>query len=528
MGASVAAVSEGGNGRIDRRRALQLASAGAIGAVVVGRTAATATARPILVSRSRMDVRSFGAVGDGTTSDTAAIQRAVDAASRHGAVLTFPRGRYLSGTIHLRSHVKLVLAAGAILVASPDNTQFSPDVPDYGDTADVLETANASYALLAGADLTGVTIAGPGTVDMNRTPRYGHGSYGPKGIGLRKCTHVAIDHLTMRHAPNRNIELMGCEDVTITGVRIEDGSVDGIDPDGCKRVRISDCSVDTYDDAIVVKCSLALGRRVESSDITVERCHVRSSTNGLKIGTETEGDVKGVRFTDCVVTNRPSPGIPLILAEHGGVAIESADGGHVSDVTVSNVAIHGVAGPLFVRLEDRGTGQTEPTPGTMRDVTFEHVRATGATITSSITGLPGHPVQNIRLSDVALSYGGSVREAPPLSSVKELPNVYPNVAMFSTLSGPLPAAGLYARHVDGLTLTRVTLRQPSADPRAGLVVDDGRSVRLDGVSLRGRPDPVLWLNDVHGGHVGRSRRSNVTRRNVRLTGGSAGIAFDGS
>jgi hypothetical protein len=512
--------------QISRRRALQVVSAGAIGAVTVGRPPEKAAARPILVSRAKIDVRSFGATGNGTTSDTTAIQRAVDEAARQGAVLNFPPGRYLSGTVELRSRVNLVLAKGATLVASPDNSQFSPDVPNYGDTFDVLETANASYALLTGAGLSDVTITGPGAVDMNRPPMFGQGSFGPKGIGLRECRNVTIDRLTIRHAPNRNIELMGCEDVVVAGVRIVDGCVDGIDPDGCRNVRISDCSVDTYDDAIVIKCSFALGRRVESSNIAVERCHVRSSTNGLKIGTETEGNVRGVRFADCVVTNRPSPGIPLVLAEHGGVAIESADGGHVSDVTVSDILIHGVAGPLFVRLEDRGTGQAVPTPGTLSDVVFSNVRATGATLTSSITGLPGRRVQNVTLSDVDVSYVDSVRVAPPLSSVQELPTFYPNVAMFATF-GPLPAAGLYARHVEGLKLSRVNLCQPSADPRAGLVIDDGRSVDLDGVQLMGRRDPVLWLNDVQAGEVTFARQSGMTRSNVRLTGGSDDILHFG-
>lgn len=514
--------------QISRRRALQVVSAGAIGAVVAGRPPGKAAVTRLLVSRASIDVRSFGATGNGTTSDTSAIQHAVDEATRQGAVVNFPPGRYLSGTVELRSHIKVVFAKGATLVASPDNNQFSPDVPNYGDTFDVLQTANASYALLTGAGLSDVTIEGPGGIDMNRPPKYGVTGSGPKGIGLRECVNIVIDNLTMAHAPNRNIELMGCEEVTVTRVQIVDGYVDGIDPDGCKNVHIADCWVDTYDDAIVIKSSFALGRRVDSSNITVERCHVRSSTNGLKIGTETEGNVKGVRFADCVVANRPSPGIPLVLAEHGGVAIESADGGHVSDVTVSNIVIQDVAAPLFVRLENRGTAQTVPTPGTLSNVAFKNVRATGATLTSSITGLPGHRVQNVTLSDVDLSSKDTVRVDPPLSSVKELPNQYPNAAMFATLSGPLPAAGLYARHVEGLKLSRVILRQPQGDARAGLVIDDGRSVDLESLQLTGRRDPVLWLNDVQAADVTFSRQSDMDRSNVRLTGGSDDIHFGSS
>lgn len=465
--------------------------------------------------RAGLDVRSFGATGNGTTSDTAAIQRAVNEASRQGAVLTLPPGRYLSGTLHLRSHLSLVIAEGATLIASPRDKEFSPLHPDYGDTIDQLETANASFALLAGANLSDVTLAGRGTIDMNREA-YG----GPKGIGLRQCRNVTIDKLTLRNAPDRNIELLGCEDVTIMGVQIANGYSDGIDPDCCRDVRISDCSVDSFDDAIVIKCSFALGRRVDSSNITIERCHVRSSTNGLKIGTETEGNITGVRFANCLITNRSSPGIPESLAEHGGVAIESVDGGHVSDITVSDIVMNGVAGPLFVRLGDRGKGQALATPGSLSNVIFSNVSATGATITSSITGLPDYLISNVILSNVALSYSGSVQIAPGLS-VPDLPALYPSVAMFGTL----PAAGLYAHHVQSLNLAGVSLRQPSEDPRPGLLIDDGHSVSLDNVDLLGCRNPVLWMNDVHGGDIAFPPGSPLSSSNVRLTGGSTGIAF---
>ena len=501
--------------QVSRRCALQLVSVGAMGTLLASCSPQNKFAIPTFHLRAGLDVRSFGATGNGTTSDTAAIQRSIDEASRQGALLTFPPGRYLSGTLHLRSHLSLVIAKGATLVASPHDRQFSPLRPDYGDTVDELETANASFALLSGARLSDVTLAGRGTIDMNRGA-----ANGPKGIGLRECSNVAIDSLTVRNAPNRNIELLGCEHVTITGVQIVNGYVDGIDPDCCQDVRISGCSVDSYDDAIVIKSSFALGRRADSSNITVERCHVRSSTNGLKIGTETEGNVTGVRFADCVITKRPSPGIPEILAEHGGVAIESVDGGHVSDVTVSNIAMSGVAGPLFVHLGNRGRAQAVPTPGSLSNIIFSNVRATGATITASITGLPDYPVRNVTLSNVALSYSGSVRVAPRLS-VPDLPAVYPNVAMFGTL----PAAGLYAHHVQDLNLAGVSLRQPSADPRAGLIIDDGQSVSLNDVELLGRRNPVLWMNDVHTSDVAFAPRSPLSRSNVRLTGGSTDVVF---
>ncbi|HXW34830.1 MAG TPA: glycosyl hydrolase family 28 protein [Acidimicrobiales bacterium] len=508
-------MASGSGHQISRRTVMQLMSAGAIGPLLASGSPKSKTRRSTLHMRARLDVRSFGATGDGTTSDTNAIQSAVEEASRHGAVLTFPPGRYVSGTLHLRSNVSLVIAEGATLVASPNDNDFPVARPDYGDTVDELETVNASFALLAGKNLSNLNISGRGTIDMNRSA-YG----GPKGIGLRECSDLVIESLTLRNAPDRNIELMGCNGVSISAVKILNGYSDGIDPDCCTNVSISRCFVDSFDDSIVIKSSFALGRRVDSSNITVDSCHVRSSCNGLKIGTETEGDVTGVRFSNCLVSRRPSPGIPESLAEHGGVAIESVDGGHVSEVSVSDVVLEDIAGPLFVRLGNRGRAQAVPTPGTMSDITFSNVSATGASITASITGLPGYPVSNLTLSNVNLSYSRSVRVAPGLS-VPELAAAYPYVAMFGTL----PSAGLYARHVEDLNLSQVKLSQQTSDPRPGLVIDDGESVSLDDLELVGSRSPFIWLNDVRGGEVEFPVDSPLNPSNVRLTGGSAGVVF---
>ncbi len=219
-------------------------------------------------------VRDHGARGDGKADDTVAIQRAIDAAAPGGVVL-FPPGDYLSGTLHLRDHLVLRLAAGATLIASRDDAAFDRyQKPDYETFAD-RETTDFNFALLQGRRLRHVSIVGPGRIDGNRRARGG-----PKPIALRECRHVTIQDVVMENAPNYNISLLGCDHVDIRGVTIRNGYADGIDPDCCRHVRIAGCRVESRDDAIVLKSSLALGVRRSTEYVVVTDCNLVKVRNG--------------------------------------------------------------------------------------------------------------------------------------------------------------------------------------------------------------------------------------------------------
>ena len=144
------------------------------------------------------------------------------------------------------------------------------------------------------------------------------------------------------------------------------------------------------------------------------------------------------------------------------------DGANFENVIVSDVVIRDAATPLFLRLGNRGRGQAAPVPGTLRNVQFNNIIATGGTLASSITGLPGHPLENISLSniDITMLGGGSKLR----SAVPEAAGDYPHAPMF----GPLPASGLYVRHVKGLSLKNVRLRTAKPDKRPTLVLQDVR------------------------------------------------------
>ena len=236
-------------------------------------------------------MRSYGAKGNGKTKDTRAIQAAIEAAAKTRRIVHVPPGDYVSGTLHLRQGITLRLAAGATLIASKDDQDFDRyEEPGYDSYAD-RETTDMSFALLQGRGVRQVSILGPGRIDGNRSKRGG-----PKPIALKECREIRIRDLTIDNAPNYNISLLGCDSVDIQGVTIRNGYSDGIDPDCCRNVRIARCRIESRDDAIVAKTSLALGARRPTENLMVTDCALVHVRNALKLGTESSGDFRRQDF----------------------------------------------------------------------------------------------------------------------------------------------------------------------------------------------------------------------------------------
>ena len=422
--------------------------------------------------RAVFDVRDYGAQGDDEALDTKAIQRAVNEAARERGVVKLPKGRYRSGTVKLRSGIDVILEAGATLVMSKNASHFLPREHLPYVTYSDFETSDFQNSLLYGEGLHDVIIAGEGTIDGASDHRYG-----PKPIALRRCRDVGVGGITIRNSPNYCVSLGGCDDVKVAGITIRDGFADGIDPDCCRRVHISGCDIETDDDAVVLKTSLILGRPRSTEEVVVEDCRLNSPANGFKIGTETSGDVRRVRVERCRIDGTPRAGAdPLGLTtqgESGGIAIESVDGAIVEDIEISNVNIDNCDVPIFVRLGARGRGQKPvPVPGAIRHVVMRGLRAADATDASTISGIPGSPVESLTIEDVTITVVPGT--PPPSGPVPELEDQYPQAGMF----GPLPAHGFYVRHANDVVLRAVHVRVEFApgsvhlDPRLALVADD--------------------------------------------------------
>jgi polygalacturonase len=425
------------------------------------------------------DIRRFGAKGDGATKDTAAIQAAIEAASKEGGgTVEIPAGRYLSGTIHLRSNITLHLANGAVLLGSPDNGDYTPYEPLDFKSPDDNETTYFRYSLITGEQIHHVAITGEGIIDGNRSRRGG-----PKGIALKLSEHIAIRGVTVQNTPNYAISFLGCDYVVVDGVTILNSYADGIDPDSSRYVRISNCFVDAWDDAICPKASYALGKRRATEHVTVTNCVLRTSCNHFKLGTESEGGFKDIAVTNCTMLRRAAGRRPI-----SGIALESVDGAEIDRVVISNITMHEPRAAIFLRLGNRGRAMTPPVPGALRNVSIQNVVATAVEMASSITGLRGAPVRRVSLDNINITMDGTAGAGRGLD-VPEVPEKYPEATMF----GELPAHGLYARHVEELILRNLQIATPK-DARPALVLDDVRDLEIN--TLKASGEPVVWLNDV--------------------------------
>ena len=398
-------------------------------------------------------------------------------AAKGGGTVYVPAGRYLCGTLGLRSNVTLWIDNGATLVMSAREADFAaPEKLDYDPKADQA-TSFFRNALLAGEDLHHIAIVGEGRIDCNS----GKGS-GPKSVSLKRCANVGIRGITIERARSYNISMLGCDYVSIDGVTILGGLSDGIDPDCCRHVRISNCFVESVDDAIVLKASAALGERRSTEHITVTNCVLRTASLFLKCGTERTGDFRNIAFSNCTL-------IGGMGYRHGnpGIGLYTVDGGTLEGVAISNITMQNVGIPIALRRGARGRGQAAPQPGPLRDVTISNLVATGARRPSVIAGLPDSRVENVSLSDITISMSEKMDVAAMPAEIPEKAGEYPDPTMF----GNLPASGLYVRHASGLSLRNVEIRSLTDDGRAAVLADDVHDLRGHGVRT-GR----IWFHDV--------------------------------
>lgn len=436
-------------------------------------------------------VKRFGASGDGVSKDTAAIRRAVDAASAAGGGTVYlPPGTYLSGTIDLKSNVTLHLDTGATLLGSTDLADYPKRVPKIRSYTDNY----ADQCLIYGEDVENVAIVGRGTID-GQGASFKSRTYKDRPYMIRIFTSkgVLVEGVTLRNSPMWVQHYLACEDVTLRGLQVisrVNRNNDMIDIDGCRNVRISDCYGVTGDDTITLKST----SMHPCENVSITNCVVSSNCNGIKMGTETNGGFENITISNCTVFDTG-------LA---GIALEIVDGGTMDGVTISNISMRGVQSPIFMRLGDRARVYEEdmerPPVGAMRNINISNVIATRATdLGCPISGLPGHPIENVSLSNIQLTFAGGGKRDAMDREIPEEPARYPECKMFGTL----PAYGFFCRHVEGLTFRNVDVRFERPDARPALFCDDVKDLRVDGLSAQCVEGgaPMIVLKDVEGGLI---------------------------
>jgi hypothetical protein len=458
---------------------------------------------------SLFDVKDHGAAGDGKALDSTAINRAITACHAAGGGLVYvPPGIYLSGTVVLRSNVTLYLEAGATLLGSKNlsDYQLEPGPHLTGD-------ANQKHLLFA-RDAENVGLSGSGRIDGQ-----GAAFWVPSGravpppeeswkdvatydwkpldrpsplLEFYRCRNLRLEQVRIENAAGWTLRPIECDNVWINGVTIKNPVIgpntDGIDLTCSRNVFISDCLIDTGDDAICLKSESPYGGQPGlSKNITITNCVLTCCCNGLKFGTATRGGFENVAFSNSVIFNED---VDLKARVISGIALEIVDGGWMEGVVISNIRMQRVRTPLFIR---RGNRHPRPdgTPGTLRGVRIENVHATGAILTSSVTGLPGFAVEDVTLSAIRVESAEAGRSEWVARPVPEMERAYPEARMF----GRLPAYGFYCRHVRGLRLRELEFTAAPGEARPAIVCDDVSDLEIQG--LRTPPiagnQPVLKL-----------------------------------
>jgi len=441
--------------------------------------------RDLLGAEKLYDVRDYGAKGDGKTLCITAIQKAIDeCANAGGGVVYFPPGKFLSGTVYMRSAVTLQLDAGSTLLGSADLKNYPQTVSGFKSYTDNY----TDKSLIYGEDLERIAIIGRGIIDGQGGSFKGPYKVRPYIIRFIQCRNVTVKDVTIRNSPMWVQHYLACDDVHISGITVRslvNANNDGINIDSCERVIISDCNIHSGDDAIVLKSTSARPCR----NVVVSNCVLSSRCNVLKMGTESNGGFENIVITGCSIYD----------TRLAGVALEIVDGGVMDRVVVSNITMNKIGAPIFLRLGNRARpfkkDMGKPGVGIMRNITISNIEATGANATGcAISGLPEAKIENVTFSNIRLSFVGGGTKEDADRSVPEKAEDYPEYSMF----GRLPAYGLYCRHVKGLKLLNVQLQLAKSDQRHGVILEDVEDALID--SLDGprssETDSIVRMTDV--------------------------------
>jgi hypothetical protein len=334
-------------------------------------------------------------------------------------------------------------------------------------------------------------------------------------VEFENCTDVRISDVFLCNAPGWTLRPFNCDRVHIHGIVIKNPvyapNSDGIDPTCCQDLLISDCVIDTGDDAICLKSESLNGAPVRlSKNIVVTNCILTGCCNGFKFGTTTYGGFENITFSNSVIYNDDVPLPSRVIA---GIQLSAVDGGWVDGVVITGIQMRRVRAPICIRRGTRHTDNVTPQNG-LRGVVIDGLHATDAILTSSITGLPGLKVEDVRLSDIRIATVMPGKPEWVANPVPEVPGAYPQSRMF----GWLPASGLYVRHVRGLSVSRVSFSAPADEWRPTLMFDDVQDLNCDALQSTSvvNGEPMLQMENVDGAWVSQTKAPKGARALLKL------------
>lgn len=433
------------------------------------------------------NIADFGAKNDTTLLSTVALQQAIDACSQAGGGrVVVPAGNYKIGSIELRSHVHLHLEQGATLYGSTRLEDYRPMQSDYVS----LRTQSTTIQLIYADRVQDVVIDGYGTIDgqgraFRKLSWNDEGITRPHLLRFIQSEDIVVRDITLRNSGCWMQHYLACDRLRIADIRVfnrNNYNNDALDLDGCHDVVVTGLLADSDDDGITLKStSPRLCENIRISD-----CVVSSHCNAVKLGTETNGGFRNISISGIVV--KPSSDQrEKFFGEWIGssaLSLEIVDGGVLENVRVSDLTVEGTESPIFVRLGHRGRGYRLAgeefdslipieTVGRIRGVCIDHVQIRNAgALGCSVTGLPGHPVEDVQLSDISLHHRGGVTadELPQIDEAlrDEKVKAYPEATMW----GKLPARGFFVRHARNVRFNNVVVETEQPDARPDFVEVD--------------------------------------------------------
>ncbi|MDA8376005.1 MAG: glycosyl hydrolase family 28 protein [Planctomycetia bacterium] len=413
------------------------------------------------------NVTTFGARGNATTLDTAAIQKAIDTCSRFGGgTVVFPAGIYLCGTLELKTNVMLQLLAGAEIFGAPD-------IKDYRTIDPFIDGDGQAfgYCLIGANHANNIGIEGPGTINGD-----GVGFRGdrPFLIRLAHCSGIIVRNVTLEQSAAWGLNLYRCRQILVKAVHIwnhANYNNDGIDVDSSELVHITHCDINSEDDCICFKTTTP----TSCSHIRVDHCRLSSQCADVKFGSETMGTMRDIHVRDCYEYD----------TRLGGIKILSVDGARISNVRFDNIIMKNVDMPIFIRLGARLStfhpGQIPQTVGSINNIVIRNVTAQASNLGRLlfptgifITGIPHHRIGSVLLENISITLSGGAPASARYIHVPENITEFPDFFLFSPY---LPAYGMFARHVDDLVLNNVHFKLDNPDARPAILCQDVRHVQ---------------------------------------------------
>lgn len=427
------------------------------------------------------DVTRYGVYNDGVTNNTKAIADVVAMAEANGGgTIYFPAGTYVSGSIELKSNMTLYLESGALILGSEDKADYPMITEKIVEGYTREGHAGMIYALRA----ENVTVEGRGTIDgrgYNWWPDKAN-QHRPRMFQPILCDNVRLAGITIKNSPMWTVHPVCCKNVTIDGITIrnpwDSPNTDGINPESCSGVHISNCTVDVGDDCLTLKSGTEddlLQKQYPCENIVVTNCTMLNGHGGVVIGSEMSGGVKNVTISNCVF-NGTDRGIRIKTRRKRG--------GCVEDILINNIMMTNVFAPITVNgyyqcggtdPDDMSLFSLEKLPVSddtpvMKNIIISNVRATKATASAGfIYGIPESPVEGLRISNYSVEMVESETE------IKDKPIMAWHIKKTA-------GTGLYCCFCKDVVFDNVSIKVLNGP---AVKVEGSKDIRLSGINAVG-------------------------------------------